>query len=80
MYKINIKDIVRMNTKKTQIKCEAAKGDLIEIDLDGKKIIGVVIEVQEKTMCLMVADKGMFWLSKYVNCKQLQYTNLTGDM
>ena len=71
MYKINIKDIVRMNTKKTQVKCEVTKGELIEVDIDAKKIIGVVIEVQEKTMCLMTADKGMYWLSKYVNCKKL---------
>lgn len=71
MYKINIKDIVRMNTKKTQTKCEVFKGELIEVDIDAKKIIGVVIEVQEETMCLMTADKGMYWLTKYVNCKKL---------
>jgi hypothetical protein len=71
MYKINLKDIVRMNMKKTQAVCDVERGDLIEVEIDNSKIIGVVIEVQEKIMCLMVADKGMYWVSKYVNCKKL---------
>ncbi len=71
MYKINVKDIVRMNIKKTDSLCDVCKGDLIEVDLGYKKVIGVVITNQEKTMCLMTADKGMYWVSKYVKCKKL---------
>ena len=78
MQKISIMDYVRILTKDTQNVCAIVKGDLVKLHprkKNRKSFIGIVTQVYDDKMCLLISNNSQEWWSRYVKCEILSYNN-----
>ena len=72
-------DLVNIRRRDTNQKASVNIGDLIKVTLDKQEVIGIVLQVDDKTMKLQNARGEIKWVSLYVIYEILQYNNKKGD-
>ena len=70
--KLTIEDLVTLKAKETDSLAIIDTGDLVEITYSGQKIIGIIIDQEEKSaLVLCQQNSKLRWFSKYLNYKIL---------
>lgn len=74
--KISILDYIRVSSKETNTPCLVNLGDLVCIKSNGKAdVIGIVTQLHDDKMCLLINAIRQEWWSRYVNCEIISYNN-----
>jgi len=76
--RLTIEDLINIKRRDTSVKACVNIGDLIKVSLDNDHIIGIVLEVDNKTMKIQNSQGGINWVSLYVIYEILQYSNKKG--
>jgi len=76
--RLTMDDLVNIRRRDTNQKASVNIGDLIKITLDKQEVIGIVLQVDDKTMKLQNARGEIKWISLYVIYEVLQYNNKKG--
>ena len=80
MQKISLNDFVRLSAKETSKVCQVNVGDLVRLQIKAdprKEIIGIVTQLFDDKMCLIVSKCRQEWWTRYVNCEVLTYNKST---
>ncbi len=77
--RLTMDDLVNIRRRDTNQKASVNIGDLIKVTLDKQEVIGIVLQVDDKTMKLQNARGEIKWVSLYVIYEILQYNNKKGD-
>ena len=72
VHKITINDIININRKDTDVLADVAKGDLVRVQLEEKKLFGIVVSVDDKSMELQTPEGQIRWVSRYVIYEKIQ--------
>jgi hypothetical protein len=65
-------DLVNLKRKDTDTPAKVKCGDLVCVQLDNEKIIGIVVTVDPGSMELQTADGQIRWVSRYVIYEKIQ--------
>ncbi len=76
--RLTMDDLVNIRRRDTNQKASVNIGDLIKVTLDKQEVIGIVLQVDDKTMKLQNARGEIKWVSLYVIYEILQYNNKKG--
>ena len=74
MQKISLFDLASLSLRETEEKCLVEKGDLIRVISESDKrdeVIGIVTQLENKMMCLMIDNSQVEWWSRFVKCDKL---------
>ena len=77
--RLTIDDLINIKRKDTQVPALVNKGDLIKVLIDNEEVIGIILNVDDKTMKIQNARGEIKWMSLYVIYEVLQYNNKKGD-
>jgi len=77
--RLTIDDLINIRRKDTKIKASVGIGDLIKVNIDNEEFIGIVLQVDNKSMKIQNSQGEIKWVSLYVIYEVLQYNNKKGD-
>lgn len=70
--KLSLEDLISLKARETNKKAIVKKGDLVEITYDQQKIIGIIIEEEEKSVRVLCENNSnLRWFSKFLTYKVL---------
>ena len=72
VHKITLNDLININRKDTEVIADVVKGDLIRVQLEDKKLLGIVVSVDDKSMELQTPQGQIRWVSRYVIYEKIQ--------
>jgi hypothetical protein len=70
---ISISDLARIGLRTSSKICDVKKGELIKIILKDKEYIGIIFELLDDKMCILMHNGTKQWWSRYVKCQILSY-------